>query len=222
MAKILLLGDSNIANNLHHQAVIGRGQFEFKKCTTKGLFIDKLLAAQADLIVVAGIDCIVNEALTSPRVSERCVSLVLNNLVAKIAEKFEDESSGSGSLMVAVASPIYWDDFHEDVKKSIQSSVKQVRKDWKQKIKILPPCPGLKFLADKIHLDELSGVRYANHVIKKSFNLVKLIPNQATNPSWADDVELQEMEEEEMDQDESQHFAPTQSLSTQALSRSVT
>ena len=180
------------------------------------LFTDKLLAAQADHIVVAGIDCIVNEALTSPRVSERCVSLVLNNLVAKIAEKFEDESSGSGGLMVAVASPIYWDDFHEDVKKSIQSSVKQIRKDWKQKIKFLPPCPGLKFLADKIHLDELSGVRYANHVIKKSFNLVKLIPNQATNPSWADDVELQEMEEEEMDQDESQHFAPTQALSRPA------
>ena len=46
MSRILLLGDSNIANNLQHQAVLGKDQFEFKKCTTKGLFIDKILAAQ--------------------------------------------------------------------------------------------------------------------------------------------------------------------------------
>ena len=225
MAKILLLADSNIANNLHHQAVIGKGQYDFKKCTTKGLFINKLLAAQADLIVVAGIDCIVNEALTSPRVSERCVSLVLNNLVAKIAEKLEDESSGSGNLMVALASPLYWDDFHEDVKKSIQNTFKQLRKDWKQKIKFLPPCPGMKFLADRIHLDELSGVRYANHVIKKSCNLVKIIPVQAMNPSWADDVELQEMEDEEMEQDDSQPpistQAPLRTASTATLPHQV-
>ena len=202
MARLLLLGDSNVANNLHHQAVVGKGQYDFKKCTTKGLFVDKLLAAQADHIVIAGIDCIVNEALSSPRESERCVSLVLNNLVSKVVEKLEDE--GSGNPVVVLASPLYWEDFADDVKKSVQASFKQIRKDWKSKIKFLPPCPGVKFLPDRIHLDELSGVRYVNHIIKKSCSLAKINPNPATNPSWADDVELQQMEDEEMEQDDSQ------------------
>ena len=67
MAKFLLLGDSNIANSLQHQAVLGKGQYDFKKCTTRGLFVDKILSAQSELVVIAGIDCIVNEALTAPK-----------------------------------------------------------------------------------------------------------------------------------------------------------
>ena len=202
MSKFLLLADSNIANNLQHQAAIGKGQFDFKKCTTKGLFVDKILAAQAELVVIAGIDCIVNEALTSPRESERSVSLVLNNLVSKIIEKLEDEESTTTTI--AMASPLYWDEFNDEVKKSLQYSFKQVRKDWKHRIKFLPACPGLTFLPDKIHLNELSGVRYTNHIIKKSCSLAKIVPNPATNPSWADDVELQQMEDEEMEQEDSQ------------------
>ena len=202
MAKFLLLGDSNIANNLQHQAVIGKGQFEFKKCTTKGLFIDKILAAQLDFVVMAGIDCIVNEALTAPRESERSISLVLNYLVSKIVEKLESEESSN--MTVVLASPLYWNDFTEDVKKSLQSTYKQIRKDWKHRIKFLPPCPGMTFLQDRVHLDELSGVRYTNHVIKKSCSLAKIIPNPASNPSWADDAELQLMDDEEMEQDDSQ------------------
>ena len=212
MAKILLLGDSNIANNLQHQAVIGTGQFDFKKCTTKGLFIDKILAAQTDFIVMAGIDCVVNEALTAPRESERCISLVLNNVVSKIVEKLEEETS-SGTV-IAVASPLYWGYFSEDVRKSLQATFKQIRRDWKHKIKFIPPCPGLKFLPDQIHLDELSGVRYTNHIIKKSCSLAKINPNPATNPSWADDVELEQMDEEEMEQDESQNSQPAAGAGT--------
>ena len=202
MAKLLLLGDSNIANNLQHQAVLGKGQFEFKKCTTKGLFSDKILAAQQDLVVIAGIDCVVNEALTAPRESERNISLVMNNLVSKIIEKLEDDS-GTNMTMV-LASPLYWEDFSEDVKKSLQVTFKQIRRDWKHRIKFLPPCPGMKYLQDRIHLDELSGVRYTNHIIKKSFSIAKIIPNPASNPSWADDIELQQMEDEEMEQDDTQ------------------
>ena len=202
MAKFLLLGDSNIANNLQHQAVLGKGQFEFKKCTTKGLFIDKILASQINFIVVAGIDCIVNEALSAPRESERSISLVLNNLVSKVIEKLENDESSS--TMIALASPLYWNDFSEDVKKSLQTTFKQIRRDWKHRIKFLPPCPGVTYLQDRIHLDELSGVRYTNHIIKKSCSLIKVVPNPASNPSWADDDEFQLMDEEEMEQDESQ------------------
>lgn len=201
MAKFLLLGDFNVANNLQHQAVLGKGQYDFKKCTTKGLFVDKILSAQSELVVIAGIDCIVNEALSAPRESGRCISLVLNNLVSKILEKFEEEENSS--KIVAVASPLYWDEFSEEVKKSLQASYKQIRKDWKHKIKFFPPCPGMTFLQDKIHLDELSGVRYVNHIIKKSCSLLKIAPNPANNPSWADEVEDQ-LEDEEMDQDDSQ------------------
>ena len=152
MSKFLLLADSNIANNLQHQATIGKGQFDFKKCTTKGLFIDKILAAQYELVVIAGIDCIVNEALTSPRESERSVSLVMNNLVSKVIEKLEDEDSTTTTI--AMASPLYWEEFSEEVKKSMLYSFKQIRKDWKHRIKFLPPCPGLMYLPDKIHLNE--------------------------------------------------------------------
>ena len=206
MAKFLLLGDSNIANNLQHQAILGKGQFDFKKCTTKGLFIDKILAAQLDFIVVAGIDCIVNEALSAPRESERSISLVLNNLVSKIVEKIEDDNSAN--VTIVIVSPLYWDDFNDDVKKSLQNTFKQIRKDWKHLIKFIPPCPGMAYMPDKIHLNELSGVRYLNHIIKKACSLAKIIPTAATNPSWADDVELQQMEDEEMEQDDSQMPPP--------------
>ena len=202
MARLLLLGDSNIANNLQHQAVIGKEQFDFKKCTTKGLFLDKIMASQAEIIGIAGIDCVVNEALMAPRESERCVSLVLNNFVAKIVEKLE-EADSSGKI-IAVASPIYWEEFNEEVKKTMQMTFKQIRKDWKHKIKFLPPCPGMKFTQDRVHLDELSGVRYTNHIIKKLCSLAKIVPNPANNPSWADDVELAQMDEEEMEQEDSQ------------------
>ena len=207
MAKFLLLGDSNIANNLQHQAILGKGQFDFKKCTTKGLFIDKILASQLDLVVVAGIDCIVNESLSAPRESERCINLVINNLVSKIIEKIESEEAPKATT-IAIASPLYWDEFAEDVKKAIQSSFKQIRKDWKHMIKFIPPCPGMGYLPDKIHLNELSGVRYTNHIIKKACSLAKIIPNPAVNPSWADDVELMQMEDEEIEQDESQPTQP--------------
>ena len=202
MAKFLLLGDSNIANSLQHQAVLGKGQYDFKKCTTRGLFVDKILSAQSELVVIAGIDCIVNEALTAPRESERCVSLVLNNLMSKVIEKLEGEEVAN--MVVAIASPLYWADFSEEVKKSLQFSFKQIRKDWKHKIKFLPPCPGVTYLADRVHLDELSGVRYTNHIIKKSCSLLKMAPNPAHNPSWADEVELQQMEDEEMEQEDTQ------------------
>ena len=202
MAKLLILGDSNIANNLQHSAVLGKEQFEFKKCTTKGLFIDKILAAQQELVVVAGIDCIGNEALTAPRESERNINLVVNNLVSKIIEKLEDDSVTN--MAIALASPLYWDEFNDDVKKSLQATFKQIRRDWKHRIRFIPPCPGMKYLQDRVHLDELSGVRYTNHIIKKSCSIAKIIPNPASNPSWADDVELQLMEDEEMEQDDSQ------------------
>ena len=153
MAKFLLLGDSNIANNLQHQAVLGKDQFDFKKCTTRGLFVDKILAAQLDLVVIAGIDCIVNEALSAPRESERCISLVLNNLVSKIIEKIEDEASGN--MTIAIASPLYWEEFNDEVKKSLQTAFKQIRKDWKHLIKFIPPCPGVGYLPDKIHRSEI-------------------------------------------------------------------
>ena len=205
MAKLLLLGDSNIANNLQHQAVLGKGQFEFKKCTTKGLFIDKIMAAQQDLVVVAGVDCIVNEALSAPRESERCISLVMSNLVTRIVEKLEDDSGKN--MTIAMASPLYRDDFSDDVKKSMQATFKQIRKDWKHRIKFIPPCPGMKYLQDRVHLDELSGVRYTNHIIKKACSIAKIIPNPASNPSWADDVELQQMEDEEMETEDSQPTA---------------
>ena len=120
MSKFLLVADSNVANNLQHQATIGKGQFDFKKCTTKGLFSDKILAAQSELVVVAGIDCIVNEALSAPRESERCVSFVLNHLVTKIIEKLEDEDSVTKTI--ALASPLYWNDFSEEVKRALASS----------------------------------------------------------------------------------------------------
>ena len=216
MSKILLLGDSNIANNLQHQAILGKGQFEFKKCTTKGLFIDKILAAQADLIVMSGIDCVVHEALSATRESDRCITLVLNNFLAKISERFDDEAMASAT--VAIASPLIWDHFSDEVKKSLQSSFKQIRKDWKSQIKFIPPCPGLHYLQDKIHLDELSGVRYTNHIIKKMCSLVKINPNPAVNPSWADDVEM-EMEDEDIDQDLSQR---PQDPPTAARSASMT
>ena len=200
MSKFLLLADSNVANNLQHQAIIGRGQFDFKKCTTKGLFTDKILAAQAELVVIAGIDCIVSEALSSPRESERCVSFVLNSLVSKIVEKLEQDVSSA--ITVALASPLYWDAFSEEVKKSLQSAFKQVRKDWKHKIKFIPPCPGMNYLPDRIHLSELAGVRYTNHIIKKACSLAKIQPTVAANPSWADDVELEQMQEEDIDMDQ--------------------
>ena len=200
MSKFLLLADSNVANNLQHQAIIGRGQFDFKKCTTKGLFTDKILAAQAELVVTAGIDCIVSEALSSPRESERCVSFVLNSLVSKIVEKLEQDESSA--ITVALASPLYWDAFSEEVKKSLQSAFKQVRKDWKHKIKFIPPCPGMTYLPDRIHLSELAGVRYTNHIIKKACSLAKIQPTVAANPSWADDVELEQMQEEDIDMDQ--------------------
>ena len=203
MAKFLLLGDSNVANNLQHQAVLGKGQFDFKKCTTKGLFIDKILSAQSDLVVIAGIDCIVNEALSAPRESGRCINLVLNNLVSKIVEKIEEDGASNTDRIIALASPLYWDAFSEEVRKSLQNSFKQIRKDWKQTIRFLPPCPGMSFLQDRIHLTELAAVRYTNHLIKKSCNLLKITPTPATNPSWADEVEEQ-LEDEEMEQDESQ------------------
>ena len=106
--------------------------------------------------------------------------------------------------MIALASPLNWNDFSEDVKKSLQTTFKQIRRDWKHRIKFLPPCPGVTYLQDRIHLDELSGVRYTNHIIKKSCSLIKVVPNPASNPSWADDDEFQLMDEEEMEQDESQ------------------
>ena len=202
MSKFLLLADSNVANNLQHQATIGKGQFDFKKCTTKGLFIDKILAAQSDLVVVAGIDCIVNEALSSPRESERSVSFVLHNFVTKIIDKLEDEDSTTS--MIALASPLYWNEFSEEVKRALSTTFKQIRRDWKHRIKFIPPCPGMAYLPDNIHLNELAGVRYTNHIIKKACSLAKIAPNPATNPSWADDVELQQMEDEEMEQDDSQ------------------
>ena len=164
MAKILLVADSNVANNLNLIKTGKIKNMKFVKCVDKKEFSTAILEAEVDtdVIMVAAFDAIANEVAKKPGYNDRAIEVIFSHFCMKLYEKSEDSD-----IKIGVIPPLYWRAHSKETRRAMKHSYELLQKDLNNFIYFAPDLPPMKTLSDKIHLTERSGENYIKFIYKQ-------------------------------------------------------
>ena len=164
MAKILLVSDSNVANNLN---LIKSGKIKnmkFVKCVDKKEFSTAIMEAEVDtdIIMVAAFDAIANEVAKKPGFNDRAIEVIYSHFCMKLFEKTEDSD-----IKIGIIPPLYWRAHSKETIRAMKHSYELLKKDLNNFLHFAPDLPQLKTLSDRIHLTERSGEHYIKFIYQQ-------------------------------------------------------
>ena len=203
MARLLLLADSNIKNNLG--AYPGRviKDLEVKSCQSRKAIVEGIADVEEGIVVIAGLDMIAADiAKSTVRDADNAVEMYINQLVYKMVEKV-DESDGK--VVFGVVAPLFWTSHSEEVKRALNHAYKLMKKTPMTKIWVADLLKEVKAGEDGTHLTVTSANRYIRHIneffsdisSKSGFNCVHYQEEQEGGESrnWAEQVEQMETDD---------------------------
>ena len=138
MAKILLVSDSNVANNLNLIKTGKIKNMKFVKCVDKKEFSTAISEADVDtdVIMVAAFDAIANEVAKKPGYNDRAIEVIFSHFCMKLYEKSEDSD-----IKIGVIPPLYWRAHSKETRRAMKHSYELLQKDLNNFIYFAPDLP---------------------------------------------------------------------------------
>lgn len=192
MARLLLLADSNFANNIGDFKGRKIRGLEAKSCQSRKAALAEINLFEEGILVVACLDMIASDvAKNSGTDADNAVEVYFSQLLYKLIEKVDE---GDGRVAIGIVAPLFWSTHSVSVKRSMNHAYKLMKKSPLNKIWFSEYMRDVNVGADGIHLTKVSAAHYIQHIndliqkIGSESGTVSVILEGPESTSWADDV----------------------------------
>ena len=198
MSKLLLLADSNYANNVGDYCGRRIKELEFKSCQSRRSAMTEISTAEEGIVVVSCLDMIAADvSKTTPVNADAAIEVYYNQLLLKMVEKVDE---ADGKLAFGLVAPLFWKSLPEEVKRSMNHTYKLMKKAPLTNILITDYVKGVSAGTDGTHLTSASAARYIKFIhdlfgrVGEATGLGPVVflepeqPPPASRTDWAEEV----------------------------------
>lgn len=194
MAKLLLLADSNYAQNIRSFQGTRIKNLQFVECQSKRAVLTELGSVYEGIVVIANLDNVAAEAAKGAiDAQDRAVELHLEHLLLKVMERLEE---ADGRLVCVFFAPIYWKSHSEQVRSGLAHAYELYQKSPITNLILTTYAPDLKVGPDGVHLIPHAANKFIERIHQtfvridqdKGWNLAQ-VEASTGSVSWADDEE---------------------------------